>query len=528
MNFLERNSDNFPNRINYNNNNLQFPTSENSSSVNTNFNKFDMDQGIQGMGFQNYSNYNNYNNYLKSPSNIQGMQNNQNMQNLHKSESRPKLSLSSLKQYGDNFGFIPKNFMQTHNVPQIQNQNLINNNNINNINNNQQQTGNKSPTKTSPMGNTITSPNSKLNNSNNKNENKSYMYGKIGWVCSMCKNFNYEKRVKCNRCGKPQMTPNVENLKKMNYFSNNTNTNTNTNNIDNKIKEDIFKNNPMFSDKNNYHQQSPLLTNSTMNESSYGTENKLGIEYPFIRYNTVSTTPNYNLDISSQLDNFNKFGNITKSAQGLTNTQPNMSKILNNCNNMNNMQSMQDMGTMGSMGSHETEKNISTHTNYQQQQNINMNMNTKHPLHKSNSTVTPSSNTVKKVKKPFVERPGDWVCIKCKNLNFSFRGVCNRCQLTKLESDKLFDQYMKNLMSYVKINEICQQGQQVKDEQGNIIDNNQMGNNNMNNNNAKKLIQSYVNMYHPGSSPFNLEEESLNNRGSENVDQSDENNGNDQ
>jgi Zn-finger in Ran binding protein and others len=62
----------------------------------------------------------------------------------------------------------------------------------------------------------------------------------------------------------------------------------------------------------------------------------------------------------------------------------------------------------------------------------------------------------KKKKKPFVERFGDWVCIKCKNLNFSFRVICNRCQLTKIESDKLFEQYMKNLMNYVKINEIIQ------------------------------------------------------------------------
>ena len=34
-------------------------------------------------------------------------------------------------------------------------------------------------------------------------------------------------------------------------------------------------------------------------------------------------------------------------------------------------------------------------------------------------------------KKPFQERAGDWVCLKCKNLNFSFRVVCNRCQCAK-------------------------------------------------------------------------------------------------
>jgi hypothetical protein len=74
-----------------------------------------------------------------------------------------------------------------------------------------------------------------------------------------------------------------------------------------------------------------------------------------------------------------------------------------------------------------------------------------------------SNNDSTKKKKPFVERAGDWVCIKCKNLNFSFRVVCNRCQLPKKESQKIYDNYMKNLMSYVKINEIMQKG--VNNEQ---------------------------------------------------------------
>ena len=40
----------------------------------------------------------------------------------------------------------------------------------------------------------------------------------------------------------------------------------------------------------------------------------------------------------------------------------------------------------------------------------------------------------KKKKKPFIEREGDWTCIKCKNLNFAFRNYCNRCNLTKNEN----------------------------------------------------------------------------------------------
>jgi hypothetical protein len=39
----------------------------------------------------------------------------------------------------------------------------------------------------------------------------------------------------------------------------------------------------------------------------------------------------------------------------------------------------------------------------------------------------------KKKQKPFIERNGDWICAKCKNLNFAFRQECNRCKLPKSE-----------------------------------------------------------------------------------------------
>lgn len=39
----------------------------------------------------------------------------------------------------------------------------------------------------------------------------------------------------------------------------------------------------------------------------------------------------------------------------------------------------------------------------------------------------------KKKQKPFIERSGDWICKKCKNLNFAFRQECNRCKLPKSE-----------------------------------------------------------------------------------------------
>ena len=48
-----------------------------------------------------------------------------------------------------------------------------------------------------------------------------------------------------------------------------------------------------------------------------------------------------------------------------------------------------------------------------------------------------SVNNVSTNSKQFNERIGDWVCFNCKNLNFAFRTVCNRCQLKKEQSEML-------------------------------------------------------------------------------------------
>jgi hypothetical protein len=190
----------------------------------------------------------------------------------------------------------------------------------------------------------------------NANDSKSFMYGKSGWICSMCKNFNYESnslltlvRSKCNRCGKPQSRPGSELMKP-------------------------------FQDEQQMQAYKPQ---SPKQPEAYDVEDNL-----------------FNLNLQS----FNLQNSIVNF----------------NSSSINDSNSVINSSNPSSEG-------------------------------KTNST-----NSDKK-KKPFVERVGDWVCIKCKNLNFSFRIICNRCQLPKLESDRLFEQYMKNLMNYVKINEIFQQ-----------------------------------------------------------------------
>ena len=57
----------------------------------------------------------------------------------------------------------------------------------------------------------------------------------------------------------------------------------------------------------------------------------------------------------------------------------------------------------------------------------------------------------KKKKNEFVEREGDWSCYRCKNINFSFRDKCNKCQLSKDESEKQFKQLGEALLKLADI-----------------------------------------------------------------------------
>lgn len=57
----------------------------------------------------------------------------------------------------------------------------------------------------------------------------------------------------------------------------------------------------------------------------------------------------------------------------------------------------------------------------------------------------------KKKKQDFVEREGDWCCYRCKNINFSFRDKCNKCQLSKGESEKKYIEVGEALLKLANI-----------------------------------------------------------------------------
>ena len=73
--------------------------------------------------------------------------------------------------------------------------------------------------------------------------------------------------------------------------------------------------------------------------------------------------------------------------------------------------------------------------------NVNVNVENNNENKKNNSTSSFIVNNDKKSQKYFSERIGDWICFYCKNLNFAFRKLCNRCQLPKETSESLFQQF---------------------------------------------------------------------------------------
>ena len=71
-------------------------------------------------------------------------------------------------------------------------------------------------------------------------------------------------------------------------------------------------------------------------------------------------------------------------------------------------------------------------------------INNNHIINIKNQINNNIENTKIKKTKPFIGRTGDWVCGNCRNLNFAFRVMCNRCNLSKSESQKMIFGQIEN------------------------------------------------------------------------------------
>lgn len=75
-------------------------------------------------------------------------------------------------------------------------------------------------------------------------------------------------------------------------------------------------------------------------------------------------------------------------------------------------------------------------------------------VYNKNFNAKERKNKNKKNKKTFIERDGDWQCYRCKNINFSFRDKCNKCQLLKEDSEKEYIEAGKKLLKLINNNSI--------------------------------------------------------------------------
>ena len=80
-----------------------------------------------------------------------------------------------------------------------------------------------------------------------------------------------------------------------------------------------------------------------------------------------------------------------------------------------------------------------------------INKNRRDNMHNNNNAYMSMED---KKKKPLIERKGDWLCSKCRNLNFAFRLICNRCQLPKGDAGTF---QMSANMNSMNMNQMNQQ-----------------------------------------------------------------------
>ena len=92
----------------------------------------------------------------------------------------------------------------------------------------------------------------------------------------------------------------------------------------------------------------------------------------------------------------------------------------------------------------------SSHNSYNEKQNYKYD---KEYLNEQNMKKQKEKNKNKKLSKKFKERDGDWTCFYCKNLNFSFRNECNKCNITKKKSDEGHDNYFQRILNQIILNE---------------------------------------------------------------------------
>jgi len=199
LKYTKPSDNNLNNNNQVNNDNLYQNNTINSISNNNPSN-----YTINNMIINNNNMNNNQNHYFEN-NNQQLNYVNQNLIHFNNEQNifLPNFQLMNNNYPLNNINMNMQNFPQAQNINNwminnqiIQMNNNLNNNMNNNINNN--------------INNNLNNNNQKPKKKKSKKKPKPYddytleMFGRRGWICEQCNNFNYESRNKCNRCGIPK------------------------------------------------------------------------------------------------------------------------------------------------------------------------------------------------------------------------------------------------------------------------------------------------------------------------------------
>ena len=105
-----------------------------------------------------------------------------------------------------NFNNLEGNFSTNYSQKELENQLILNNNNnnINGVKNNIPNDNKNSKKNTNKSNNPKVKKNKKKKKKKIDDEYTVEMFGRRGWICQGCNNFNYESRKNCNRCKIPK------------------------------------------------------------------------------------------------------------------------------------------------------------------------------------------------------------------------------------------------------------------------------------------------------------------------------------
>ena len=200
-------------------------------------------------------------------------------------------------------------------------------------------------------------------------------------------------------------------------------------------------------DSSNYNYQNELIQNET-NTVYYQNQNPIN--------QNISNLSIINFNINNQFNIINSLQNLSNQRFNSINNGINFIPLfINNSNNINTEMNgkkgwichfCNNFNYENRTKCNRCRKNKSPKINKSKiynnnNKNVNVNVENNNENKKNNSTSSFIVNNDKKSQKHFSERIGDWICFSCKNLNFAFRKLCNRCQLPKETSESLLQQF---------------------------------------------------------------------------------------